>query len=218
MKHRLKDEFNVDAPGPLLAGLLRIDEIIPGSMLYEDALAFSILLQQQAAMGVSGDILEIGTLNGKTAAALGLNLGPEEKLHVCDLFEVEVTGANDAYKRHVSEANVRHNILVATGIPEGNLVTHAIDSRQLSFSPGSLRFVHVDGDHRFDGCLSDLLNAWDWLAPFGILAVDDYNHPDWPEVGPATDHFLRQRPEARPIADFNRRGARGRKLVLAKRG
>lgn len=217
MKHGLRDDFKVETPGPLLERFLRIDRTIRGSMLYEDALTFSALLQQQSAMGVEGDILEIGALNSKTAAVLALHLGPSEKLHVCDLFEKEVSGANDAYKRHVGEADVRANILAATGVPETSLVTHAIDSTLLSLPARSLRFVHVDGDHRFDGCLRDLLNAWDWLGASGILAIDDYDHPDWPEVGPATDEFLRQRPEARQIVDFNRRGARGRKLVLAKR-
>lgn len=217
MKRRLADEFSeAYQRGSLLERLLRIDATINGSLMHEDALVFSALLQHQSIMGLSGDLLEVGTLNGKTAAVLGLSLAPGESLHVCDLFDVEVLGANDAYKRHASEADVRRNILAATGIDDARLVTHAIDSRMLHFAPSSLRFVHVDGDHRFDGCLQDLLNAWVWLAPGGILAVDDYAHPDWPDVGPATDEFLRRHPEAAQIVDFNRRGAKGRKLVLAK--
>ena len=219
MKRGLADEFSgAYKRGSLLERLIHIDATINGSLMHEDALVFSALLQQQSVMAVSGDLLEIGTLNGKTAAVLGLNLAPGERLHVCDLFDVEIPGANDAYKRHVSEADVRRNVLAATGMDETRLVTHAIDSRRLSFAPASLRFVHVDGDHRFDGCLQDLLNAWNWLAPCGLLAIDDYAHPDWPEVGPAADEFLKRRPEAGKVVDFNRRGAKGRKLVLAKRG
>ena len=59
-------------------------------MLYEDALVFSYSSGASALFGVSGDILEIGAFNGKSAAVLALRLHDGERLHVCDLFDVQI--------------------------------------------------------------------------------------------------------------------------------
>lgn len=51
--------------------------------------------------------------------------------------------------------------------------------------------IIVDGDHRFEGCLSDLMNAKKILKPGGIIIVDDYANVDQKDVTLALNRFLK---------------------------
>jgi hypothetical protein len=53
-------------------------------------------------------------------------------------------------------------------------------------------------------------------VPAGVIAVDDYDHPQWPDVSRAVHDFLAETPDLSPIADMNRRGESGRKLYVAR--
>ncbi len=193
------------------AALQAVDASVPGSFTYEDALVFSALINAQS---IRGDMLEIGVLNGKTAAVLALCLRSAETLHLCDLFETEIAGVNDAYKRHPSADEVRANVLRAA--PGATIVLHELNSTALQMPEASVRFIHIDGDHGLAGCLADLRNSWRWLSPGGLVAVDDYAHPDWPDVERAVSEFRHETPDAVEVIDYNRRGAKGRKIVFAK--
>ena len=50
------------------------------------------------------------------------------------------------------------------------------------------------------------------LVPGGVVAVDDYAHPQYPGVKQGVQSFLADRPDFRVLADLNRVGALGRKL------
>jgi hypothetical protein len=43
--------------------------------------------------------------------------------------------------------------------------------------PEDLRFdfIYVDGDHSYDGTLSDIQHAWLFIKPNGIIIIDDFN-------------------------------------------
>jgi SAM-dependent methyltransferase len=53
-------------------------------------------------------------------------------------------------------------------------------------------FVYIDGNHNYKNVLADLINAWGYLNPGGIIVVDDHNAsiPYWGE------------PITRAVADF----------------
>jgi predicted O-methyltransferase YrrM len=44
---------------------------------------------------------------------------------------------------------------------------------------GSLDFVYIDGDHRFDAVLMDLEISMQKLRPGGHIALDDYMMKNW---------------------------------------
>ncbi len=62
--------------------------------------------------------------------------------------------------------------------------------------------------------LSDLRLVAAHLAPNGIIAVDDYQHPDWPQVTAAVDTFIAES-GFNIVADANRWAEAGRKLYLS---
>ena len=54
---------------------------------------------------------------------------------------------------------------------------------------GKYDFILIDGDHSYNGALTDLINTKDLLSPTGVLAIDDYNMP---EVAEAIQQFKTQ--------------------------
>lgn len=58
-------------------------------------------------------------------------------------------------------------------------------SRKFKFS-GTYDFILIDGDHSYNGALTDLLTTSQLLSKNGILAIDDYSLPD---VAAAMEEF-----------------------------
>lgn len=48
-----------------------------------------------------------------------------------------------------------------------------------------LDWIYIDGDHSYEGCLSDLENGLKAVKPGGLILGDDYGWPDakWSKVG-----------------------------------
>jgi len=58
------------------------------------------------------------------------------------------------------------------------------------FSDESIDLLFVDGDHSFDGCLSDLRNWYPKVKPNGVILGHDY---DWETVRAAAQQFVREK-------------------------
>ncbi len=78
----------------------------------------------------------------------------------------------------------------------------------------NLRFAHVDGGHAFQECYQDLITITPRMMLNGVVVVDDYGHPDWPEVKPATDTWLKEYRQFRILGELNRNVAKGKKIYL----
>ena len=182
-------------------------EAIPGFFNYDDAQHFSLVLGIQQVMGIKGDLMEIGAWKGRSAAFLSFYLGDDERLVLNDVFSAPAT---DRYPEYPSVSSVRKAILQFRPEAERQLVFLEGDSRTTTIPVASrFRFVHVDGGHSFEECYSDLVRVTPHVISGGVIAVDDYDHPDWPEVKPATDRWLAETPEFVIIGDMNRTVAKG---------
>ena len=53
--------------------------------------------------------------------------------------------------------------------------------------------VHLDAGHDYLSVLTDLMRWWALLRPGGVMIVDDYDPPAWPEVVRAVDQFVGDR-------------------------
>ncbi|OGP16399.1 MAG: hypothetical protein A2Z79_10085 [Deltaproteobacteria bacterium GWA2_55_82] len=189
---------------------------MPGWFTFDDCSHFSLCLGLQRAMGINGDILEIGCFHGRSTAVIAGFLEKGERLFVCDIFE---GGDKGVYGDCPTPEKVLANILaVNPGLDAETIEIIKGDSSRLSLSPGErFRFVHIDGGHTYNECLSDLKATADHVVSGGIIVIDDYRHPDWPEVTAAADDFLRERRDYAVFADLNRAHAIGRKLYLIRR-
>jgi predicted O-methyltransferase YrrM len=187
---------------------------IRGYLTYDDCTHFALVMQLQTALGLRGDMLEIGTYFGRSTAVIAHYLDTGEQLVACDPFEAEVVyGYESPPTRDAVEQNVSR---LSSAARDGRLEIFEGFSRDLDLTNRSFRFVHIDGSHRFEDALADMTLAAGHLIPGGVLVVDDYEHPDFPDVARAVIAFRASHPEFLELADLNRHAEPGRKLYLLR--
>jgi hypothetical protein len=199
-------------PGPLMVALGEKIKTIPGWLTMDDVAHFALVLRMQSAFGLRGDVVEIGTFHGRSAAVLASLLEPGERLVLCDWFGEGPPG----YEPPATADIVRRNLQAVNPSLGGDAFElHAGASETLRLER-PVRFAHVDGGHSRAEALGDLRRIDAHLLARGVIAVDDYHHRDFPEVTPAVDQFLAERSDYRVLADLNRHGAVGRKIYLQR--
>lgn len=167
------------------------------------AAAFVALSHLQHAAGIIGSVGEIGVHHGLSFLFLASAALQGEALWACDVFEAQSlnldgsgNGSSFAFKGN----------LVAHGLDPAGVHIHAASSLSLPAdafcsSSGSgdgrplprFRFFSVDGMHTADATAFDLATAACVLAPGGIIAVDDIDHPAWLGVREGVYRFLFER-------------------------
>jgi predicted O-methyltransferase YrrM len=172
------------------------------------------LLEHQTRSGITGHVAEIGTFEGRLLIAMAHALAEGERALAIDHFEWPDPGVRARF-----EAN-----LAAHGVPDGRVVVHQGDSRQLTPEQlraalgGTARFFHVDGEHTAEHLANDLRLATAVMAENGVVALDDMLHPAYPTL-PLTVHgFLDGSPEWRVLAIVDRQDIVGAaKYLLCRR-
>lgn len=202
-------------PSPLIENVFYYIKEMPGWFNLDDATTFSTILTLQSVYGIKGDVLEIGTYFGRSASLLAHYLKNDEKLFICDPFEL---GLDYLTHEHASVEMLKTNIKSVT--PNFNfdqLVVNQCFSYDLKLPEDQkFRFIHVDAGHSKDEALHDLKLADRHLMDKGIISVDDYQHFRFPGVVEAVGIFMNENKNYSVAADLNRRGASGRKLYLVK--
>jgi hypothetical protein len=143
-----------------------------------DVEVFTILLELQAKFGTKGDILEIGTFEGKSSILLGSFLDDKQRLHICDTFDIPTEGLNEienlqSYPGLTQERFIRNYRKFHSLGP----IVYKCKSTDLgSKSFGSqFRFIHIDGSHLYENVKFDISLSVELLSePTGILVLDDY--------------------------------------------
>lgn len=191
-------------------------EKITGFFNEDDAMHFYLILQMQKELGFRGNIFEIGSYFGRSTSLLAHCLNTGEQLVVCDAFASEI---QDHYAETPTESDLTNNILKVTpAFDVAQLEIHSCLSTELILPDHAVfRFAHVDGGHDAETAYADLCFTASRMLKRGIIAIDDYKHPDWPGVTEGTDRFLETNHETFHIfSDMNRHIAKGRKLYLMK--
>jgi predicted O-methyltransferase YrrM len=203
------------APGPLVTQIYSRIHHIPGWFNLDDCAHFTLILKTQTVSGVTGDMLEIGSYHGRSTCVLGMSLNQGERLLVCDVFDLSI---EDPYGNPPTKEMLYANLKSAVpNLSAESVEIHGCYSRDLSIEPDtSFRFIHIDGGHDMETVLQDLRLCALHLMPGGVMALDDYCHPLYPEVTQAVAFFLQESPDIQELADLNRQGALGRKLYLYK--
>jgi Methyltransferase domain len=189
-----------------LAGL----EDVPGFLTAGAATLLDRLAQHQSAVGIQGDIVEIGVFYGRSALVLGAALEEGERLMAVDSFEIgadDVPGWSFPPSGRPEEA-LRREWRRRVGGP-GSLQVLRTDSSALR--PGDLpadsRIVHVDGGHGYGQVMHDAALAEAAIGPRGVVVFDDLLLPEWPDVTVAViDHLRSRRPVLVPFLVAEHKG------------
>lgn len=159
------------------------------------------LLRRQTALGISGDLLEIGTFEGRFFIAMAMLLASGEHALGIDVFTWPSAKVYDHFLANCAEA----------GLDAKRYAAWKVDTRAISAADlrtrlpgGAARFVHVDGEHNEECLTQDLELARAVLHADGVIAIDDMLHPGYPTLITTVLGFLKRHPELRVLCIVDR--------------
>lgn len=164
-------------------------DTVRGWLSPTDARLLRLADAAQRSAGVTGDILEIGAYEGKSAILLGFLARPGEEVVVCDLFDQapadEANRAESAYwYPDLSRSAFEANYVAWHGRLPTIVAQSSTELGRLGW-PARFRLVHVDGAHTHDVVRADVATSRQLSVDGAIAVFDDYRREGLPGVAAA---------------------------------
>ncbi|MER7751624.1 class I SAM-dependent methyltransferase [Kitasatospora sp. NPDC097643] len=165
---------------------------VPGWFWDHDRHSFDWFMGRQEALGITGDLLEMGAYLGRSAIVIGEHLQPGETFTVCDLFDSDAPDDENAaemdmsYRKTLTRSAFEVNYLAFhEKLPE---IIQAPTSILAGgrIPAGAFRFIHIDASHLYEHVVGDLQVARVALQDQGVVVLDDYRSQHTPGVAAAT--------------------------------
>ena len=130
------------------------------------------------------DVLEVGVYRGAWILSLGKNVPGMTRLVGIDPYPDEHATLRFELPKRVAELGLtscfRHydswEEMERGESPEGQ--------------PNLYSLIHVDGDHTYEGVQRDLAFTQQWLAPGGVVIIDDFYNLYYPGIAAATYKWI----------------------------
>ncbi|OBI95409.1 class I SAM-dependent methyltransferase [Mycobacterium sp. 1465703.0] len=160
---------------------------VDGWFFEADVELFSTLLACQTAEGIRGDMLEIGTYQGKSAILMGYGVRDDEELVICDLFGAVTDHADIAPISSQQYSGLDQQQFLANWdrFHTRRPTLEVCESSELDLGDRLLRFTHIDGCHSYRCVAQDINLAVTHTAERGVIAMDDYRGVETPGVAAA---------------------------------
>jgi len=159
------------------------------------------LIRRQSALGIRGDLVEVGTFEGRFFIAMALGLASGEKAIGIDRFDWPDTGVEGRFLANCA----------AHGIPRDCYVPWKADSREITsgelrekLGGRPVRFVHIDSHHSRECLTNDLELVGPLLHSDGIMCLDDMLHPGYPMMTLAVLEYFTRHPDMRLLCVVDR--------------
>jgi len=159
------------------------------------------LIRRQTALGIGGNIVEVGTFEGRFFIAMALGLAPGEKALGIDRFDWPDAGIEGRF----------HANCTAHGIAPDRYVSWKADSREIAsgelrekLGERPVRFVHIDSHHSRECLTNDLELIAPLLHRHGIICLDDMLHPGYPMMTSAVYEYFARYPDMRLLCVVDR--------------
>ncbi|MDF1825627.1 MAG: class I SAM-dependent methyltransferase [Verrucomicrobiales bacterium] len=156
---------------------------LPGWFFRRSCITWDCLLRFQEEQEIGGDFLEIGVWRGRSALLAALHAGEGDTFLLVDpaIHEktLETLGASTTAKlkflRECSSA--------------------LADSDWLTDHANSCRWIHIDGEHTGTRVYDDICHGVQLLSEEGILVIDDFFSPIWPQITKASFDYCHHYPD-----------------------
>jgi predicted O-methyltransferase YrrM len=138
------------------------------------------LLSFQKSSGKTGNFFEIGVYRGKSAALSTLHAREDE---TCVLLDPHISPEckqtiNSIKPKNVIYAEIRStDLLRSSGLPPDT---------------GNCRWIHIDGEHTGMAVLNDMTVANLLLNEDGVVVIDDFFNPQYPQITSAVFDWINQ--------------------------
>ena len=159
------------------------------------------LIRRQTALGIGGELVEIGTFEGRFFIAMALGLAPGEKALGIDRFDWPNAGVEARFLANCA----------AHGIARERYVSWKTDSREITtgdlrekLGQRPIRFVHIDSHHSRECLTNDLELVDPLLHRDGIVCLDDMLHPGYPMMASAVFDYFDRHPDMRLVSVIDR--------------
>jgi hypothetical protein len=159
------------------------------------------LIRRQSALGIYGELVEIGTFEGRFFIAMALGLAPGEKAVGIDRFDWPDAGIESRFLANCA----------AHGIPPDRFLCWKADSRDIMIGDlreklggRPVRFAHIDSHHSRECLTNDLELVTAALHRDGLICLDDMLHPGYPMVVTAVFDYFARHPEMRLLCVVDR--------------
>jgi hypothetical protein len=150
------------------------------------------LIRRQTELGITGDLVEIGTFEGRFFIAMALGLADGEHAVGIDLFDWPNEGVLGRLLKHCDDAGLARERFTAWKAQSREITSEALRRKLPS---GTVRFFHIDGEHEHASLTSDLELAHAVMHPSGLICLDDMLHPGYPALITAVLDYLKRHPE-----------------------
>jgi len=160
---------------------------VEGWLSETDARIFELILEQQSDLGIIGSVAEIGLHHGKSFIVLCSCLKYSEKAYGIDLFEsqsLNLDSSGFGSKDRVLGNLQRFGCDMSRVVLDGRL-SELVKASDIQSAVGGVRFFSIDGGHWYSTVFQDLILAKASLISGGVIALDDYLRPEWPDVARA---------------------------------
>jgi predicted O-methyltransferase YrrM len=161
----------------------RLARGIPGFMNVANVAVWDAFLSAQQRLHVQGHLLEIGVYKGRSASVLCQHKRPEEELWLVD------------FSQFLAEAETNLAGLKSPGVKFVHQKSSDLwKCPDIAQRRRQFRWIHIDGEHTGHAVANDLALAADLLSNEGLICVDDFFNPAYPQITAATYMWLASHP------------------------
>lgn len=146
------------------------------------AIVWDFMLTFQTQQGICGNTMEIGVMGGRSATLMAMHTKLEERAVFADLQ------IPDVVRRVLDKEHPKNNIFFEGR--SSNLRAQNLQSGEEPF----FRFIHIDGGHSGTELMSDLRLADTLLHDAGVICIDDFFSPAYPQITDAVFRYLAANP------------------------
>lgn len=159
------------------------------------------LIRRQSALGIHGELVEIGTFEGRFFIAMALGLAPGERAFGIDRFDWPDAGVEARFFANCTAHGILRDRYSSWRADSRKITT--IDLRE-KLGEKRVRFVHIDSHHSRECLTNDLELVAPVLHRDGIICLDDILHPGYPMMILAVLDYFARHPEMRLLCVIDR--------------
>ena len=159
------------------------------------------LIRRQPEIVVCGNLIEIGTFEGRFFIAMALGLAASEVALGIDRFDWPNADIERRFLANCKIHGIARNRYVCWKADSRTITVHDLQ-KKLGFR--SARFIHIDSHHSRECLTNDLELVHQVLHRNGIICIDDMLHPGYPKIITALFDYLTRHPEMRVLCIIDR--------------
>lgn len=156
----------------------QLEEKVPGFLTSQNAALWDSLLSYQAEQYILGNMLEIGVYKGRSALMSSLHLREKEKFFLIDGTPF------------IEEAETHLNPILGDRAYYIQKMSYDLEIDFFKDIRQKCRWIHIDGEHTGRAVINDLEFCEQMLSDNGILILDDFFNPMYPQLTEAAFRFL----------------------------